>query len=416
MKKVLTSFILFTILFNFICCYHVYAEDPDSEFLPDGAAKYLIDETTQFGDNDISDMLDSGQSGKTSSNQYDILEDRGLLGTVVGLFGFALSILPLLGEIILTFISGNLSVESTSYFTIEKVVFNQVGMLNCDFFDFGASYNVGEVTVNVPGYIQEAKTGVAQLYFVMRYLSVALSLVLLIYIGIRMGISTVAEEEARYKKMFQGWIESIIILFLMHYLIAALFAVSNVLLEGCWKIYTSLNDVTNNNFEEKLINSIYSTFSQVSGVGVIYFTVSLWVLAYTHVKFFWLYIKRFFMTGFLIAVSPLITITYSIDKAGDGKAQAFQTWFRELSITAFIQPIHCVIYMVFNETAGEIAKVAPILSLIFLVLITYVEKVVRKLIFSKDKSIVVGGIDEAKEGIKKGIEAGGGLIKQALEK
>ncbi len=416
MKKVLTSFILFTILFNFICCYHVYAEDPLPEFQPDGAAKYLIDETAEFGDNDISDMLDSGQSGKTSSNQYDILEDKGLLGTVVGLFGFALSILPLLGEIILTYISGNLSIESTSYFTIEKVVFNQVGMLDCDFFNFDATYNVGDVTVKVPGYIQEAKAGVAQLYFVLRYLSVALSLVLLIYIGIRMGISTVAEEEAKYKKMFLGWIESIIILFLMHYLIAALFAVSGMLLEGCWKIYTSLNDVTNNNFEEKLISSIYSTFSQVSGVGVVYFTVSLWVLAYTHVKFFWLYIKRFFMTGFLIAVSPLITITYSIDKAGDGKAQAFQTWLRELTITAFIQPIHCVIYMVFNETAGEIAKVAPILSLIFLVLITYVERIVRKLIFSKDTSIVVGGIDEAKEGIKKGIAAGGGLIKQAMEK
>ena len=104
MKKILTSLILFTILFNFICSYHAYAEDPDSEFQPDGAAKYLTDETTQFGDSDISDMLDSGQSGKTSSNQYDILEDKGLLGTVVGLFGFALSILPLLGEIILTFI------------------------------------------------------------------------------------------------------------------------------------------------------------------------------------------------------------------------------------------------------------------------------------------------------------------------
>jgi hypothetical protein len=215
--------------------------------------------------------------------------------------------------------------------------------------------------------------------------------------------------------MFLGWIESIIILFLMHYFIAALFAVSNVLIEGCWKIYTSLNDVTDNNFEENLIFSLYSTFSQVSGVGVVYFTVSLWVLAYTHLKFFWLYMKRFFMTGFLIAVSPLITITYSLDKAGDGKAQAFQAWYRELTITAFIQPIHCVIYMVFNETAGEIAKVAPVLSLIFLILITYVEKVVRKLIFSKDKNIVVGGLDEIKEGFKKTAEAGGNLIKKSMK-
>ena len=117
------------------------------------------------------------------------------------------------------------------------------------------------------------------------------------------------------------------------------------------------------------------------------------------------------MTGFLIALSPLITITYPIDKAEDGKAQAFQAWFRELSITAFIQPLHCVIYMVFNETAGEISKVAPLLALIFLVLITYVEKVVRKVIFSADKGLVVGAVDDITKGIKGSFDPGGLVAK-----
>ena len=57
--------------------------------------------------------------------------------------------------------------------------------------------------------------------------------------------------------------------------------------------------------------------------------------------------KRFLMVGFLIVISPLITITYSIDKAGDGKAQAFSTWLKEFMVNILIQPLHALIYLVF---------------------------------------------------------------------
>lgn len=416
MKKVLVAFITFTLLFNFIFCYHTYAdEDPLSiDRFGDGAVKYLVEDTAQLAENDITDMLDSGQSGKTSSNQYDILEDKGLLGTVVGLFGFMLSVLPLMGEVILTVLGGNLGSENiTGYFTIQKVVFNQIGLFYCDFFDFNSEYEAAGATVLVPDCIVNAKVHIAKMFYVLRYLSTALSLLVLIYIGIRMAISTVASEQAKYKRMFVSWIESIVILYMVQYIISIMFFISKLLMNGCWEIYNSMNNAGATNFEEELITSIFSGYKTISGVGVIYLTLSLWVLAYAHLKFFWIYMKRFLMTGFLITLSPLITITYPIDKAEDGKAQAFQAWFRELSITAFIQPLHCVIYMVFNETAGEISKVAPLLALIFLVLITYVEKVVRKIIFSADKGLVVGAVDDVTKGIKGSFDPGG-LVKKHL--
>ena len=414
MKKVLVAFITFTLLFNFIFCYHTYADENPlkTDDLGDGAVKYLVEDTAQLAENDVTDMLDSGQSGKTSSNQYDVLEDKGLLGTVVGVFCFVLSLLPLMGEIILILLGGNLgSGEINGYFTIQKVVFNQIGFFYCDFFDFNRQYEAAGATIVVPECIADAKVQIAKMFYVLRYLSTALSLLVLIYIGIRMAISTVASEQARYKKMFISWIESIVILYMLQYIISIMFFVSKLLMNGCWQIYNSLNNTGGTNFEEELITSIFSGYKTISGVGVIYLTLSLWVLAYAHLKFFWLYIRRFLMTGFLIALSPLITITYPIDKAEDGKAQAFQAWFRELSITAFIQPLHCVIYMVFNETAGEISKVAPLLALIFLVLITYVEKVVRKVIFSADKGLVVGAVDDITKGIKGSFDPGGLVAK-----
>lgn len=79
-----------------------------------------------------------------------------------------------------------------------------------------------------------------------------------------------------------------------------------------------------------------------------------------------MYFKRFLSVGFLIIISPLITITYSIDKAGDGKAQAFGTWLREMVFNIFIQIIHAVIYIVFIFSAAEIAKQIPLLGILFL--------------------------------------------------
>lgn len=88
------------------------------------------------------------------------------------------------------------------------------------------------------------------------------------------------------------------------------------------------------------------------------------------------YFKRLITVGFLILISPLITITYPIDKMGDGKAQAFSVWFHELAINVFIQPIHALIYLIFMYTAGEIAKKSIIVALVFLLALTKVEKIV----------------------------------------
>ena len=55
--------------------------------------------------------------------------------------------------------------------------------------------------------------------------------------------------------------------------------------------------------------------------------------------------------GFLIIISPLISLTYTIDKMGDGKAQALGNWLKEFIFTILIQPFHCIMYLAFVRTA-----------------------------------------------------------------
>ena len=90
-----------------------------------------------------------------------------------------------------------------------------------------------------------------------------------------------------------------------------------------------------------------------------------------------MYLKRFFAVAFLTVISPLITITYSIDKAGDGKAQAFSAWIQEYTVNMLIQPLQAFIYLIFAFSANEIAKASPIVGIIFLLSLTRAEKIVK---------------------------------------
>jgi hypothetical protein len=75
------------------------------------------------------------------------------------------------------------------------------------------------------------------------------------------------------------------------------------------------------------------------------------------ISFLFAYVKRMLTVGFLIMIAPLITITYSIDKIGDGKAQALNTWLKEFVFTILIQPFHCILFASFASVAFDLIGV-----------------------------------------------------------
>ncbi|MBO5004609.1 MAG: hypothetical protein J6D03_05070 [Clostridia bacterium] len=101
------------------------------------------------------------------------------------------------------------------------------------------------------------------------------------------------------------------------------------------------------------------------------------MLVYYQVKFFIVYFKRLLEVGFLISISPLVTITYPIDKVGDGRAQAYKTWLTMITYNIFIQLIHAIVYVIFIFSAAEIAKTVPIIGILFLTTLSRTEKIIK---------------------------------------
>lgn len=122
--------------------------------------------------------------------------------------------------------------------------------------------------------------------------------------------------------------------------------------------------------------------------------IFLLIIIYYTIKFLIMYIRRMLTVGFLIAISPLITITYAIDKAGDGQAQAFSAWMKEFVTNVFIQSIHALMYLVFIFSAIFIANEAPLLAIIFFGLLSRAEKIARNIIFQKIGGGTLGSLSE----------------------
>ena len=117
--------------------------------------------------------------------------------------------------------------------------------------------------------------------------------------------------------------------------------------------------------------------NEYSGWKALGMSILLLMLVYLQFKFFLMYLKRLIITGFLIMISPLVTVTYAIDRAGDNVAQAFKNWRQEMITLVFIQPLHALLFIIFAVSAGEIAKFSIFIAILLLWSISKGETILR---------------------------------------
>ena len=236
------------------------------------------------------------------------------------------------------------------------------------------------------------REGVAKWYFALRNLSIVVSLAVLIYMGIRMAISSVASDKAKYKEMLKDWLIGFAVLFFLHYFMIIILNLNNQLVDLIYVFNKASSSSIMGDYTSSLVlNAFNISFIKGWGSLIIYF-----MLLGTTIALFIMYMKRLFTVGFLIVISPLITITYAIDKMGDGKSQALDTWMKEFTYNILIQPFHCIIYTVFVGTAvstlGSNASLAYLVFAILSVLFIFKAEDIVKTIFGVSKASSVGGM------------------------
>lgn len=370
--------------------------------------------------------------------------------------------------------------------TPESIFSNELPLLDVNFFENSDAkadkYNAKNVRQEGNKYYIEIETAsgqkveqplttmtlqptISKWYYALRNFAIIALLIILVYIGIRIVISSAADDRAKYKQKLMDWLVAMCLLFFMHYIMV--FAVT--LTEEITKALNSANMpyyVSIGNKSSKLKEYIYgegagestgsnmwdsSLADEFRSRGVIvtdngdeyfmwpttlmgkarielqldysqladgtegqlsvddndmrefgYTVIYLALVVYT-MLFLFRYLKRLLMLTFLTIIAPLMAMTYPLDKIKDGNAQGFNMWLKEYMYNLLIQPVHLILYTVLIGSAMDLVVDNLLYALVALGFILQAEKILRKF-FGFDKASTVDG----------GSALGGALAMQGL--
>lgn len=248
---------------------------------------------------------------------------------------------------------------------------------------------------------------IAQWYVALRNLAIIALLIILLYVGIRIIVSSTASDKAKYKEFLKDWLIALCILFTLHYIMTFTVTVVNSITEAIvgeeknvntipvivvegdeidgtdanMTTVDSIDDVTNTvsfSFNTDIMG--YARFlvqHDDAGTKLLYLIIYMSMVILT-LMFTFTYIKRTLTIAFLTVIAPLIALTYPIDKIGDGTANGFNSWLKEYVYNILIQPFHLIIYTVFAGIAVvDLSATNPIYAILVLWFILQSEKLLR---------------------------------------
>lgn len=282
----------------------------------------------------------------------------------------------------------------------ETILFNALELTNINFFESSSA----------DSFASKLQTNIASWYYVMRTIAIIASVCILLYIAIRMATSTVASEKAEYKSMLINWAVGFALIFVLHYIIILVINGNNLIVEALKGTIETSTTGELTSFIDKVADQV-NWAQEVS--KTLTATFVFLILVGITLAFLLMYIKRMIVVAFLIIIAPLITITYSIDKIGDNKSQALDSWLKEFMWTVLIQPFHCVIYLVFASVVisslDDTNLSTSILAIMCLVFILQAEDIVKKIFGIQADNI-------GKMSSSFAMAAGGALVLQRLGK
>lgn len=269
----------------------------------------------------------------------------GALDGIVGILFWLPKMLLLVtlytaASIIGAIIGGNFSIESIIF---NQAIENPISLISVNFFD-----KTGSDKDNTNKLIQE---NIATWYIAIRNIAITILVIVAMYIAIRMLLATTSEKKAQYKEILIYWVQSLALIFVLHYIMIGIIAINDALVKALYKAGEQVIAGKNNDIMETLFGNALKAIKITTSMAN---TFAYMVLCVVTIMFFISYLKRMMTIAFLITIAPLVTVTYSIDKIGDGKSQALNAWLKEFSYTILIQPFHCITYLALGSIGTQL--------------------------------------------------------------
>lgn len=259
--------------------------------------------------------------------------------------------------------STELQPEGDDKLTIDKIIFNQIPLLDVNMF----SDTAGGYTLKEDSSLQIIRDSVATWYYAIRNVTIAVMLVILIYIGIKMAISSIASEKAEYKRMLVNWVVGFVIIFVIHFFLIFVLNLNSTILGWIMDAQESMG------YEDSIYETVRTKAYEIKFSSGMIGTILYIVLIVLMLKFLYIYIKRLLGVCILIVMAPMMGASYAISKVRTGKAKAFTRWMKDYTLLVLIQSVHALIYTCFvtvvlqltNESMGGIMVALVVMNFMF---------------------------------------------------
>ena len=241
-------------------------------------------------------------------------------------------------------------------------------------------------------------------YMAFRNIAIVGLLSILVYIAIRIIISSNGEEKAKYKQRIMDWLVALCLLFVLHYMMSFIITITEEVTKVFEKAQVINVEVANGSqpiegtddrdnvdfkFQTTLMGYIKFMVQMEDIFEMAVYTVLYLSLVVYTIMFTVMYLKRVLYIAFLTMIAPLVALTYPLDKISDGKAQAFDMWMKEYIFNAIMQPMHLALYTMLIGASMQLATENPIYALVAMGFIIPADKFIRKM-FGFEKAQTAG--------------------------
>lgn len=369
--------------------YYVFVSDPSTQILVDPLDASLQEKVYSYNHSD--DAYGTIEDGdRTEGIVVDESEEPNIFEKV---FSFFIRLMGLGINKLIAIIAGE-------DLTIDKLVFDQYSRVQLTFFK-----NDFEVFSGPNPWISGALEPLSDVFSLFRNIALVVYMIILVYLGIRVLLLSTAERQSKYKEILVDWVKGIAILFLFPYVIRYTILLNHGLVtyiaekskgfltEPPATIQSSGGSLASSGGGGDVDTSDGSYMSEMyqqSKEGWLAPTICWFIMLIQVVQFLLVYMKRLITVMFLIAIFPLVSISYALDKIADGKSQAFNSWCKEFILQVFIQSFHAINYVL---VMGIICKLSPGNWILKIIGISYVTKGgdIIKSMFAQIKGTKGGG-------------------------
>lgn len=287
----------------------------------------------------------------SNGNNFDPGDEEGggflqtvfgwITGTILGTFGKCIAGLGFMFEMTIRAAVGLLTFDASNmqiYPWADRVIFNGMPLLDVNFIN----PEPGSLFMKTSGDYTAIGNTVRSVYFTGMSIAVGFMGIVVAVMAIKLAISSIAAEKAKYKEAVTHWLMALILIFGLHYIIAFVFYLNEQLVEVA-------SNMVNGILEDKLDeinaieifnlgnisyvggNMVSKLISPVEGLGDYFRTEAIqveWpktssfisaivycVFLIQSLMFFIAYLKRFFYVAILACISPFVAIYDFLQKA-----------------------------------------------------------------------------------------------------